>query len=127
MLFNNVYVFLSANMFVFGCSKKPERHAHTRGVIENSSSPFTKLRSIPMQDTRLTDGFWAKRFELAVTQMLPTLEETMSGDRTANQNRIKYAAGLINDNNYGTPWDDGDSYKWIESMAHIYKHIYAVE
>ena len=38
--------------------------AHKRGVIDTSKSPYAKLRSIPMQDTQLTEGFWAERFEL---------------------------------------------------------------
>ncbi|MEX0982070.1 MAG: beta-L-arabinofuranosidase domain-containing protein [Bacteroidales bacterium] len=99
---------------------KKESAPNHAGVIDNSQSPYTKLRSIPIQDTRLTDGFWAERFELAANKMLPTLENTMLGEGTANLNRIKEAAGLIQEHEHGSPWGDGDNYKWIESMAHVY-------
>jgi len=89
-------------------------------VIDNSRSPHVKLRCIPMQHTRLTKGFWAKRFDLAATKMLPTLEATMLGDGSANLNRLKFAAGLEGGSAHGTPWGDGDNYKWIEAMAHVY-------
>ncbi len=89
-------------------------------VIDNSQSPHVKLRCIPIQDTRLTEGFWAERFDLAATRMLPTLEKTMLGDGSANLNRLKYAAGLEGGSAHGTPWGDGDNYKWIEAMAHVY-------
>lgn len=115
--FINLLISVLAIMLVSGCSEKRERQAHERGVIDNSQSPYTRLRSIPMQDTQLTEDFREKRFELAANKMLPTLEKIMSGDGTANLNRIKYTAGLIQGNNHGTPWGDGDNYKWIESMA----------
>jgi DUF1680 family protein len=73
-----------------------------------------------MQDTRLTDGFFAQRFELAASRMLPTLERSMLGDCTANLNRLKEAAGFAEAGQHGSPWGDGDNYKWIEAMAHVY-------
>ncbi|HKJ78378.1 MAG TPA: beta-L-arabinofuranosidase domain-containing protein, partial [Prolixibacteraceae bacterium] len=112
---------------ISGCNEKSERQSYEKGVIDNSQSPYTKLRSIPMQDTRLTDGFWAERFELAETKMVPTLEKTMLGGGSANLNRIKEAAGLMGGTTHGTPWGDGDNYKWIESMAHVYNITKAPE
>lgn len=102
------------------CSNNVGQQEFKKGVIDNSKSPYTKLRSIPMQDTRLTDGFWAERFELAETKMLHALETTMSGGGSANLNRIKLVAGVEGGTTHGTPWGDGDNYKWIESMAHVY-------
>ncbi|MFC1633741.1 glycoside hydrolase family 127 protein [Planctomycetota bacterium] len=68
----------------------------------------------------MTDGFFAQRFELAASRMLPTLERSMLGDCTANLNRLKEAAGLVEAGQHGSPWGDGDNYKWIEAMAHVY-------
>ena len=73
-----------------------------------------------MQDTRLTQGFWAQRVVLAKNKMLPAMERTMLGLGTANLNRLKWAAGLIDQPQHGSPWGDGDNYKWIEAMAHLY-------
>ena len=106
-------------LMIISCDHK-EKPTHYKAVIDNSQSPYTKLRSIPMQDIKLTKGFWAKRFDLAANKMLPTLEKTMSGGGSANLNRIKMAAGLPEGTSHGTPWGDGDNYKWIEAMAHVY-------
>lgn len=102
-----------------GCSQDKTADHH-KPVIDNSQSPYTKLRGIPMQDTKLTEGFWAERFDLAATKMLAAQERTMLGDGSANLNRIKYTAGLIDQHQHGSPWGDGDNYKWIEAMAHVY-------
>ncbi len=110
---------MSGILFSTGCglNQNPD---HLKPVIDNTQSPYTRLRGIPMQDTRLTEGFWAKRFELADSKMIHTLEEAMLGECTANLNRIKEAAGLVEGPQHGSPWGDGDNYKWIESMAHVY-------
>ena len=55
-----------------------------------------------------------------MVNLLPALEKAMLGDGTANLNRIKFAAGLIDGPQHGSPWGDGDCYKWIEAMAHAY-------
>lgn len=114
-----VIILFSINFIFYGCNSQNAAN-HKKAVIDNSQSPYVKLRGIPMQDTRLTDGFWARRFELTETKMLHTLEHTMLGDGTANLNRIKEAAGLVEGHQHGTPWGDGDNYKWIEAMAHVY-------
>lgn len=114
-----VSIFLFYSLILTGCTSQ-EKPANNKPVIDNTKSPYTKLRSIPMQDTRLTEGFWAERFELADTKMLHTLESTMLGGGSANLNRIKLAAGLEGGTDHGTAWGDGDNYKWIESMAHVY-------
>ena len=113
---------IALTMFLFmmiACDHQ-EKQAHNKAVIDNSQSPYVKLRGIPMQDARFTEGFWAKRFELAETKMLPALEKAMLGEGTANFNRIRHAAGLIKGHEHGSPWGDGDNYKWIEAMAHVF-------
>jgi hypothetical protein len=81
-----------------------EIQGHESAVIDNSKSPYAALRCIPMQDTHLTDGFWAKRFELAASGMLPALERTMLGEGSANLNRIRQVAGLIGGPQHGSDW-----------------------
>jgi DUF1680 family protein len=114
-----VFILLAINLILYGCNSQ-KNEVHRKPVIDNTQSPYTKLRGIPMQDVKLTTGFWAKRFNLVENKMLPTLEHTMLGNGTANLNRIKEAAGLAEGPQHGSPWGDGDNYKWIESMAHVY-------
>ena len=80
-----------------------------------------KLRSVPMGHVQWTDGFWADRFELCRTAMLPTLHSTLLDPKCSAQlNRLKFSAGLIDKNPGGVDWADGDCYKWIEAMAHVH-------
>ena len=114
-----IVAFTLGSLILFGHADASSPNVH-RPVIDNTQSPYVTLHSIPMQDTKLTEGFWAQRFELAASKMLPAIERTMLGPGTANLNRIKWAAGLIDGPQHGSPWGDGDNYKWIESMAHVY-------
>jgi len=91
------------------------------GVADTPRSPHAKLRSGSPADARWTTGFWADRFELCRKSMLPTLHNTLLDQECSAQlNRIKFTAGLLDKNPGGVDWADGDCYKWIETMAHVY-------
>jgi len=95
--------------------------ARGRGAVDTSESPHVLLRSLPMSDVRWTGGFWADRFALCRESMLPTLHGTLLDPKCSAQlNRIKFTAGLCEENPGGVNWADGDCYKWIETMAHVY-------
>jgi DUF1680 family protein len=92
-----------------------------QGAVDTSKSPHVKLRSLPMEDVKWTTGFWADRFELCHKSMLSRLHSTMLDPKCSAQlNRIKFTAGLYEKNPGGVNWADGDCYKWIETMAHVY-------
>lgn len=92
-----------------------------RGTGDTSKSPHARLRSLPMEDVKLTEGFWADRFVLCQSSMLPALHRTLLEPKCPAQlNRIKFMAGLHDENPGGVDWADGDCYKWIEAMAHVY-------
>ena len=86
------FTMLALGVVVAGAYAAKADSGRGKAVIDNSRSPHVKLRCIPMQDTRWTEGFWAERFDLAATRMLPALENTMLGESTANLNRMKQAA-----------------------------------
>jgi len=103
-------------------AEKSTAHAsHGRGAVDTSKSPHVKLRSLPMEDVKWTTGFWAERFDLCRKSMLPTLHGTMLDPKCSAQlNRLKFGAGMIQTNPEAVAWSDGDNYKWIEAMAHAY-------
>ena len=72
--------------------------ASGEGAIDTTKSPHVKLRSIPMQDTQLTGGFWKERFDLCADQMIPTMKKAMSGPGSAKLGRLEWAAGIRSDN-----------------------------
>ncbi len=89
-------------------------------LVDTSNSPHVKLHCVPMTDVKWTDGFWADRFDLCRESMLPTLHNTLLDPKCSAQlNRIKFTAGLCDENPGGVNWADGDCYKWIETMAHV--------
>ena len=93
----------------------------SRGAVDTSGSPHAELRSVPMADVKWTTGFWADRLDLCRNSMLPRLHSTLlDPECSAQLNRLKFGAGMIETNPEAVAWSDGDCYKWIEAMAHAY-------
>ena len=68
-----------------------------------------------------TAGFWADRLELCKGTTLPSMRIAL--EDPSNKARLAYfriAAGLEEGAHEGTDWSDGDCYKWLEAMAHVY-------
>jgi uncharacterized protein len=100
----------------------------TRGAVDTSRSLHATLRSLSMTDVTWTDGFWAERFELCRTSMLPRQHRTMLDRQCSAQlDRLKFGAGMLKTNPEAVAWSDGDNYKWIEAMAHVYSITEAPE
>ena len=71
--------------------------------------------------SRWTAGFWADRFALCHHTILPSMRRAL--EDPSNKGRLAYfriAAGLEEGAHEGTDWSDGDCYKWLEAMAHVY-------
>ncbi len=87
----------------------------TRAV---ESSPFAKVEPIALAEARWTSGFWADRFELCRTQMIPSMERLMTGTNyTQFFRNFEIAAGLAEGRSRGAPFNDGDFYKWMEAAS----------
>jgi DUF1680 family protein len=101
-------VFLS---FVFGAVR----------FLSAADSPHVKLRGADLEAVKWTQGFWAEKFDLCRRAMLPSVETALLDERNSEQLvNLKIAAGLEQGSYRGTDWSDGDCYKWIEAMAHMY-------
>lgn len=90
------------------------------GIINNTASPNVKLKSINIGDCQWTEGFWADKFKLAETVMVPYMGEVLKGDVGHGLNNFKIAAGLKKGKHEGFAWHDGDFYKWMEAMSYVY-------
>ena len=84
-----------------------------RGIINNSNSPHSKLRSVDLSDVRWTDGFWADQFQKNREVTLPRLWELAEPWAWHN---MQVAAGLKEGEAKGCFWEDAWLYKWIESV-----------
>jgi DUF1680 family protein len=84
-------------------------------------SPQATLRGVEVEAVKWTEGFWANKFELCRSAMLPSVEAALLDERNSEQlANFKIAAGLEHGQYHGTDWSDGDCYKWIEAMACMY-------
>lgn len=80
-----------------------------------------RLRPTPMTAARWTSGFWADRFKLCYEVVIPKMKEALEHpDNAACLSNFRVGAGLEEGGHRGTNWSDGDCYKWIEAMAHVY-------
>ncbi len=92
-----------------------------KGLVGTSNSPYAKLYSLGMDDVKLTDGFWAERFNVCRDVMVPQLWNIYTSDTVCYAFRnFKIAAGLQSGSFQGPSFHDGDFYKTLEAVAAMY-------
>jgi uncharacterized protein len=100
----------------------------TAGITDTSKSPHAVLRAIPLNSVRWTGGFWGERFDLCRRSMIPDMWRVLQiPDNGASIHNFLVAAGREEGRSRTTPFGDGDFYKWLESVAHVYAATRAPE
>lgn len=89
-------------------------------LVDDTDSPYAKLKSIDFTSVVWTEGFWADRFEMIKRDTLPHLYQ-LADESGAIQN-LEIAASLKNGPYSGgsNNWMDAWIYKWLESAAAVY-------
>jgi len=88
------------------------------GVVDTSSSPYARVRTVGLDEVRWTHGFWAGRFDLCRTQMVPHMSALMDGTNYSQfYQNFRIAAGLVGGHYRGAPFNDGDFYKLLEGAS----------
>jgi uncharacterized protein len=88
------------------------------GVVDTSSSPHAEVRTVGMNEARWTGGFWADRFELCRTQLVPSMGRLMEGTNYSQFFRnFEVTAGLVPGKARGAAFNDGDFYKFLEGAS----------
>ncbi|HEX9045708.1 MAG TPA: beta-L-arabinofuranosidase domain-containing protein, partial [Verrucomicrobiae bacterium] len=86
--------------------------------MDTASSPYAKVHTVGLDEARWTQGFWADRFELCRTQMVPSMARLMQG---TNYSQFYYnfeiLAGLAPGKPHGASFNDGDFYKFLEGTS----------
>ena len=96
----------------------PAAFAAGPGVVDTTSSPHAQVRTVGMSEARWTTGFWADRFELCRTQMVPSMGRLMEGTNYSQFLRnFEITAGLVPGKAHGAAFNDGDFYKFIEGAS----------
>jgi len=86
-----------------------------------SYSPYRKLHSVEVGAVQWGDGFWGDWFERSQASVLPSMRQALDEpDNGAVFSNFYVAAGLQAGEHKGTPWSDGDCYKWMEAVCHVY-------
>ena len=95
--------------------------AANKGITNTSKSPYVKLRSIDIDSVRWTDGFWADRFDVCRTTMVPNMLNLLKdADLSHAYDNFLVAAGIKKGRHRGPKWHDGDFYKWLEAASFSY-------
>ncbi|MFN2237307.1 MAG: glycoside hydrolase family 127 protein [Anaerolineales bacterium] len=88
---------------------------------KNKYSPYHKLHPVEVGAVQWGDGFWGKWFERSQESVLPSMRKALDErDNGAVFSNFYVAAGLQTGEHLGTPWSDGDCYKWMEAVCHVY-------
>ena len=83
--------------------------------------PYQKLSPPAFDAVSWGDGFWGKLHQLCRQAILPSMRTAL--DEPANGavfSNFAIAAGWAEGERKGTMWSDGDCYKYMEAMTHIY-------
>lgn len=90
----------------------------TSATFASDLRPFAKVEPLALGEARWTDGFWADRFQLCRTQMIPGMGRLMNGTNYSQYFRnFEIAAGLAEGKLRGSTFNDGDFYKWMEGVC----------
>lgn len=95
--------------------------AQNKGLVANSNSPYSKLRSVSLQDVKWTNGFWKEQFDVETKNTLPYMWDLYHNDEVSHAYKnFEIAAGLTKGTFKGPSFHDGDFYKIFEGMAATY-------
>jgi len=80
--------------------------------VENITTPYSTLRTLPLGSVQILSGFWAPRLRSLQEVTLPTQYEIL--EETGRIDNFRRAAGKINQEFKGRYYNDSDVYKWLE-------------
>ena len=109
---------LKIEIFVVAAAFAHAAFAGEPGVVDTTSSPRAQVRTVGMDEAHWTDGFWADRFDLCRTQMVPSMGRLMEGTNYSQFFRnFEIVAGIVPGKAHGAAFNDGDFYKFLEAAS----------
>jgi len=93
-------------------NKEPWKDA---GVIDLSSSPFARLKTVPVSAVVIQNGFWSQRRKTNLDSSIPTMrDQLLAHGRMDNFLRL---TGKSTAPQKGPVYSDSDIYKWAEAVG----------
>jgi len=96
-------------------STQSRRMEHKVHVVDTSTSPYAKIRPVPIEAVKLEDGFWAPRQRTLRERTIPTQYNLC--EETGRISNFRRASGKEAGDFQGYFFNDSDIYKWIEAAA----------
>ena len=88
-------------------------------VPARTTSPYAKLQRVGEGEVKWTKGFWAEEFDRCHKEVV-NMWQLLKSDRSNAWNNFLVAAGKKEGDHHGPRWHDGDFYKWMEAVSHVY-------
>lgn len=90
-------------------------------VIDTRKSPYAKVSSVPQDRVDWDGGFWRERFDVAADSTVPHIRAMFEDNDPWFHvvENFRVAAGLHQGKHEGTPFADGDFYKWLEAATYV--------
>ena len=112
---------LAASLLALAAIAARPAVAQTKALTNTTASAHAKLRGVDVGSVAWTDGFWADRFQVCRTSMLPTMwalyKDSLKNHAYRN---FEIAAGLEKGEHFGPSFHDGDFFKLMEAVAATY-------
>jgi DUF1680 family protein len=90
-------------------------------LIDTKKSKHAKVHSLPVQAIDWNEGFWKERFDVCADVTVPHIRNQFEDDSPTFHvvENFRVAAGLHEGKHAGTPFGDGDFYKWMEAAMYV--------
>jgi DUF1680 family protein len=107
-------------LIVVGCSLLA-LSVRAADVTDVSQSPAAKVHAIGVDEVRWTEGFWADRYATLRDHSLPAMTTLMRGhEYKPYYENFLIAAGDMQGDYHGAPFNDGDYYKFLEAVTAVW-------
>lgn len=90
-------------------------------IIDTRQSPYAVVSGVPQENVDWDGGFWRERFDVAADSTVPHIRAMFENPDPWFHvvENFRVAAGIHEGKHEGTPFADGDFYKWMEAAMYV--------